>query len=208
VRLALVFLLLAVTAEAQDLGQPGILFNPPGGGGSLTPGVTAINCPDGVYYSNAAGIFQCDVTKFGYFDAGAGNAVFTLRKTMSGASATNNFLNITGTFTASTSAANTAALYNLTTAGSSAFRQTGILVSMSSGYTGSSSTQAISTANSAAGTGTSNPNTGVSGQYLGTGAVGIGGYMAQDSVVTNRYYRDGSDARSTASGHGRFGRWQ
>ena len=136
-RLLLAFLLLAVTAEAQQVGQNGIIFSPPGGGGSagsLTPGTTTFATgTDCLAYSDSGGILRCANTEAAYFNTGAGNMAFTLRKTMSGSSNVSNFLNVTGTFTAVTSATNNAVNFRLTGAGSSASAQNAVNINLFAG---------------------------------------------------------------------------
>lgn len=79
----------------------------------------------------------------------------------SGGSATSNFINCTNTLPASLSAETTGALFNYTTAGSSAQSIRAIRAVLSAGYTGSSQTAVIRTENAVAGTGSAITTSGV-----------------------------------------------
>lgn len=173
------------------VGQAQVVFKPPSAGSAtgVIPGTTTVgSCTNGVMYADPSSILQCSSSELAYFNAGAGNGVVTARKTPSGGAGTSNFFNATGTLTAPATSGANGALFSITSNGSSAFSQNALGVLLNSGYTGSAATAAISTLNSAAGTGTSTPNIGVGAQYNGTGAVGIGAYMSSASTVTNSGY--------------------
>ena len=144
----------------------------------LEPGVTIFTTgTDCVAYSDASGILQCDSSKLLYADSGLGDAVFEFRRTMSGASSTSNFLNITGTLPVVTAGAAQGILAEITGSGSTASGDRyGMRVRLLPGYTGGSNSVAIfgSHTGAAAGTLISN-NVAVFGSADCTGNVCIGG---------------------------------
>ncbi len=111
---------------------------------------------------------------------------------LSGGANTDNFLSIVGTLPAVTTAAVRSINIAITTAGSSASTQRGLVLALIAGYTGAGVTAALSITNSAAGTGTGawtqgSSNTGGNFITSGTGAgnnVG-GSYTAQNSSSLN-----------------------
>jgi len=83
-----------------------------------------------------------------------GSGVLQMNKTISGASSTSNFLNITATLpTVPTAGNQTAVSYQITTSGSALFEQRGFTVLLGAGYTGSSRNRTAHFANTVAGTG-------------------------------------------------------
>lgn len=91
-----------------------------------------------------------------YNNSGAlGGWIGTVANTIGGASSTDNFLNITATMPTTMSATTNATNLQITSAGSSAFQQNGMLLEMLAGYTGGSPVNGIQVNNNVAGTGAS-----------------------------------------------------
>lgn len=71
---------------------------------------------------------------------------------LSGSSATSNFFRVVGSLNSSNSASALGVTFDITSAGSSAFAQRAVDVTLAAGYTGASATAALNLANAAAGT--------------------------------------------------------
>lgn len=81
------------------------------------------------------------------------DSVVTVRKTVSGASATSNFLNVTGTLNSTNTVQARGVDFEITSAGSSAFAQNAFTINLIAGYNGSAVTRGLQVTNSAASTG-------------------------------------------------------
>lgn len=86
-------------------------------------------------------------------DLSVGLNLFNGATTLGGASATDNYYNLTATMPTTMSAITNAVNYTITSAGSSAFQQNGMQLTLAAGYTGGSPVNAVQIANNVAGTG-------------------------------------------------------
>lgn len=112
---ALVLVLLAPLAFAQGAFAP-TMFTPfKKGGGSVGSGSTLTSCTSSILYADASSLLKCDPAAVVNGSVStAGRSILTIRDTISGSSATSNFLNITGTFPATLSAETSGALVSIT----------------------------------------------------------------------------------------------
>lgn len=112
----------------------------------VAPGTTSVSgCTNRLLYGDASAVLNCEAA-LTYTAATntlvlgttttAGTATTTWDDAMAGSSATDNFLNITGTTPTTLSAAAQAVLFDITTAGSSAQGIRGVSVALNAGYTG------------------------------------------------------------------------
>jgi hypothetical protein len=108
-------------------------------------------------------------------NTGAGDGVFTFRKTVTD-SGTSNFLTLTGTMLAAPSQSMNGLAFTITSAGSAAQTNRGMLLTYGAGYTGSGATVGIAVTNSAAGTGT---------LFNGTNNRGMSGVTNPTTTGTN-----------------------
>jgi len=159
-----------------------------GGAGSITPGVTGIaGCTNQFVIADGSSLINC-ATAFVADGSGAGNGVFTVRKTMSGASATSNFLSFVGTFPSTLTALTSGAILDFTGAGSSSQQIRGLVVNLNAGFTGGVGAYSLMGFNTTAGTRllSASPlsgagQSGVYGSAIATttgtmmGVIGIGG---------------------------------
>lgn len=132
----------------------------------------------------------------------AGTATLTLKSTMTGAGATDNFLNVTGTLPTVPASSSRGNALLITSAGSASITQSALVLNLQAGYTGSSSTIGLNLTNSSAGTATgglsngscnSGTNSTVSGVTVGHN---LGGnFVANSSSILNI----GAVARASAA---------
>lgn len=117
------------------------------------------------------------------FRSSGGVAFVTIGKDMlSGASATDNFLRVAGTFTAINSAATYGVVFSLTGAGSSGQRQYAAFAELLAGYTGAVTTVGFGAENHSAGTGN---NFQLNSPAIPTGNIGLWGYSTATTTGTN-----------------------
>ena len=109
-----------------------------GAASAITPGSTTIGTATNCFaYADGSSVLQCD-TSFVANNSGAGNGVFTVRKTVPGDSAFTNFLSLTGTLPTIMTAQTEGSLWQFTSAGSSAQPIYGLEIILGAGYTGAS----------------------------------------------------------------------
>lgn len=102
---ALVLALLAPLAFAQGAFAPAMFTPFKKGGGSITSGSSIAPCTSSILYADAGSLLKCDPAAVVSGSVStAGRSILTIQDTISGSSATSNFLNITGTFPATLSA--------------------------------------------------------------------------------------------------------
>lgn len=205
---------LSVFAATTSAQLAGVISDETGTGAlvfATSPGFTTAANPvsDGgaALGTTALGWSNAFITSGGKLDFGNGNATMvhsTATLTLGGSVAavvfgpaslstggSQNFFSVTGTFPTTPVAAITAVNFNITTAGSQSFNQSGINVSLNAGYTGSSATVALTFGNSAAGTGanyfTETANVGVGGITNGSTASGhnVGGWFNARNGLNN-----------------------
>lgn len=146
----------------------------PGGGGSVASGSSVAGCTAySLVFIDSAGNLKCDLTPINGSVTTAGRSIFTVRDSITGASATSNFLNVTGTFPATLSAEARGASFVFTGAGAAeTIEQSGL----SSVFTGSSNARQAA----------------VYGELLGTNAnssgspiYGVNSMLSSSTTVAN-----------------------
>lgn len=124
---SVLFLLLAVTANLFAQVGP-----TSGGGGSVSSGTAIGSCTSSILYTDASTLLKCDPAAVVNGSVStAGRSILTIQDTITGSSATSNFLNITGTFPATLSATTTGVNIALTGDDDNS-AQNGLQVSLSS----------------------------------------------------------------------------
>lgn len=161
------------------------------GNGSPVPGCDAItaivNVVSGVFTCNPASVVNGTVST-------AGRSILTIQDTISGSSATSNFLNITGTFPATLSAEAIGALVDITTA-SQNVTKSGLKVNLSG--TGSNTEFAIRGSNAA----TAGAAIGIGGEASGASGltVGMRGIASAGTTRVGGWFGLGTAANPSAS---------
>ena len=130
-------------------------------GGTITGGtansVLFVN-PNNVIAQNNANFNWNDTNlalTIGNSTTGGNGQIILNGGTLTGASATSNFLNVTGTLLVSPTVQQVGIFFTIASAGSASLNQVAVNMSLTGGYTGSSITSASTNTNSVAGTGTS-----------------------------------------------------
>lgn len=122
--------------------------------GAITPGTTTVgSSTDCFAFADTSSVLRCDNTLAKLDNSGAGNGVFTARKSPSGGSTSSNFFSVAGTTPALT-AQFRGATFIFTTAGSDAQIIRGLYSELVAGSTTTQATNAIFASNGVAGTGT------------------------------------------------------
>ena len=174
---SVLFLLLAVTANLFAQVGP-----TSGGGGSVSSGSAVSGCTAySLVYIDSGGNLACAQAARNSNVSTAGNAITQINATISGSSATSNFLNITGTFPATLSA-DTSALYVSVTGDNDNFQQTAVRGLLTDGPTGALYTSA-----------------GVVGLGAGTGLVN-GGYFSTTSPTAHALIGESLQTSSVSAG--------
>lgn len=146
----------------------GLLEEPTDGSGSSPSigGTVSGGTTNSVLFINPTAVLSQDNANFSFtddstllFQVGSvstlGQAITKIKGgVLGGASAQDNFWNLTGTLPAVTSAGTNGININVTSAGSSSQQQRAMVVTLNAGYTGSSATQGMNLTNNAAGTAT------------------------------------------------------
>lgn len=159
--------------------------------GTVVPGTTATTgCTDKFLFANASSVLDCDAA-FVADDSGAGNGVFTARKTMSGSSG---FLTVSGTIPASASASQYGVFLNFATTAASTYDPTGLRLNLTAGLTTGVS-QGLHVSNAAAGQN--------AGSYLAQG--GNRGGVFSATGTGSVAYNTGVNAIATGAGTNNLG---
>lgn len=190
---ALVLALLAPLAFAQGAFAPAMFtpFKKGGATGSIGSGTSLTSCTSSILYADASSLLKCDPAAVVNGSVStAGRSILTIRDTISGSSTTSNFLNITGAFPGTLSAA-TYAVNVDTTLDNDNQNQRGVQSTLN-GTAGTLWSYAIAGTNAAAGT----SGGGVYGTNTGTQTVRIGGQFTLGGVNTS----GGSSALTASNG--------
>lgn len=185
-RLLASFILIASPALAQ-IGPV-----PAGGAGAIGSGTALTACTSSILYADASSLLKCNPASVVNGSVStAGRSILTIQDTISGSSATSNFLNVTGTFANSASAAMYGLYFHLTAPSTTgAFPINGIRLSLDyNGAFSETQTAGIVVTNVATNSGGASPfalavtteptSVGIygSGPYVGAGVYGavVGG---------------------------------
>lgn len=153
-----------------------------GGGGGFSSGSAASGCTAySLVYVDSSGNLACALAPVNGSVTTAGRGIFSVLDTISGASATSNFLNITGAFPATLSAAASGAYFS-TVLDNDAQNQSGVYSTIS-GSSGSAFNAAVRGEVAASGTGA----IGVYGNANASITTGIGVWGNRGVLATNSY---------------------